>query len=192
MTVPNRHPNGSPLPGGGPWLIEPDCPSDYLHNTAYAARLPPAVRCKCPRALWARRQEWRKQDHQRRKPGAGERIGFPLTLVDASTPDLTSGHCVTGGLLARKIMDDAYSVTRTVEGFAARERAKSVCLGSDGAQCPALSACNGWVTKYEDPAGSWGGVYAGKDQWERAGVVVTIHSRLEHQMRKAMDQEKGA
>lgn len=192
MTIRPIDPNVSLLPGGGPWRIVQDCPGS-IHNTAHAAR---EGGCRCPHALELRREEWRRQDQKRRK--SSDRIGFPLTLVDASTPDLSKGHCVTGGRPAQAIMDGGYDAKRTVEGFAARERAKGVCWGSDGTQCPAMSACDGWVTGYEDPAGSWGGVFAGKDQWERAGLVVTLHPRLIGQMRKMLgqdqeqDQEKGA
>lgn len=86
-----------------------------------------------------------------------------LGNVTRRTPDLSQGLCV----ITRKgqeIAERAFREGTSIQATAARTRAKLQC-----AACPLLAECLAWVTEQESPAGSWRGVYGGKDPWDRRG-----------------------
>lgn len=169
-----------PMPGNGPWRILLHCPS-AVHNTEESSmRGAPEHRCICPRAraLYAMYLERKKlRDRAQRRAAGGARRQhrkvpetqklktpsyFANVAEDATKmPDLSRGRCVTRQSGAQ-VMARAFGTTASRPTRTATEAAKAMC-----ADCPVRLACASWVTKYEVPAGEWGGVYGGMTAKER-------------------------
>ena len=171
------------LPGRGPWRILPECPA-RLHCTLSAARgrrgragSQNMAKCVCPRAL-----HLKDLDNQRniarvqalrnavvtetKKSGAGRPTGttqvtpkYMANVKKVTIPDLSRGLCRTP--LGMAIMDAA---SETGGNALHRKRAKAVemCEG-----CPVKRECGDYVIAAEDPAGSWGHIYAGMTVTDR-------------------------
>lgn len=159
--------------GRGPWRILAECPAK-LHNTVRAVRgaSTGGVRCICPRGidLWQadlKRERERKQalkhgispkPHTRKvntlKSGV---LPSYLTNIGQNVrpPEMPTGERIPCRWPSnRAVVDRAIAATR---GPAVRA-AQALCE-----QCPIASKqeCLRWITDAEEPAGSWGGVYAG-------------------------------
>jgi hypothetical protein len=86
-------------------------------------------------------------------------------------PDLRTGKCFSHPA-GREAHNNGFNDGMRRDAFAARERAKAWCK----LPCPVLDKCRAWVMSEESPAGSWGGVYAGMDRWDRTGKPIRYSS----------------
>ncbi len=184
-------------PMKGPWAIDPACTYKGLdHNTTNSAirakvkdRYTLSGRCTCPHGRDLREKELerytRRREERKARLASGQEEpvkkvpnltvkGLPSVCMTPRpipagvTPDFRGAACRSrrGALIA----DEAMSLQLSLDGQQARDTAKSVCL-----TCPLIELCRRFVTAYESPAGSWGGVWAGMDPWARAGTDVFIN-----------------
>lgn len=171
---------GLPWSGGGPWRINPDCPSP-IHNSLAAGRgriyassgkLKQSGRhCICLRARMLIEQDnisrrRRQRDKAATKPA--QRRARPTVNVAVGTwvpdgvhvPDLSAGACRS--LLGMR----AFDLVISGNGGAHRQAvatAKGLCRN-----CPVREACEGYVRDGEaENPGIWRGVWAGKTAAER-------------------------
>ncbi len=143
------------LPGGGPWIIDPDCKA-ATHNTMWSVEKRGNSRkilCSCPHGQWL--AEERVKRWEVRKTAKYRNIGAPLK-VEGVAPKMIDPHC-QGSPLLLKIVDAAF------EGKAGYSGMQEICR-----DCPLRTgACLNYVAEQEKPAGSWGGVWAGMTPRER-------------------------
>ncbi len=167
------------LPGGGPWLIKADCPG-LLHNTQNAAlKGAKHLRCICPRGLALRRAGLDAVNARRAAKGvtqpgnagraaSGSRSGsLPTYLANVrdagAFPSLPpGGKCQSRYGLS---VVDAYFAEKAGSAAAHQQMCGS---------CPLREQCAAVVLKFEKPAGSWGGMYAGMDVAERRRVMARV------------------
>ncbi len=145
----------APFPGSGPWRILENCPSPQIHNTRQAAMGKGRFRqrCVCPRALALlaimkeeRRRAWIPKKQRAGRPQEPAYMNSPYRQ-----PDLLGGLCLRPG--GRKIMTAAMNIKPSPEETVA---AKLMCRS-----CPMREVCKNWVLTAEEPAGGWGGIFAG-------------------------------
>lgn len=85
------------------------------------------------------------------------------------SPELSAGRCTTAAGL--KLLDGAGRKSDSDASLAERrEAARWMCRG-----CPVLAQCLTRVTEEEQPAGAWGGFYAGMSRHQR--VVLARNRR---------------
>jgi hypothetical protein len=157
---------------GKEWPVLNNCAA-LRHNTLSAARGQRGKpKCLCPGAKEAYRS-WRENRVDDPVQAALRRSLRPgmnsMREALASQPNLRGGSCTTPW--GFRISDDAFSLEFTKYGFGLRQKAKDMCVKS----CPLLAECKRWITKAEeaDP-GSFGGVYAGMDIWDRQGRPIKL------------------
>lgn len=183
------------------WTILPECPAG-VHNTMTAAtrgdrKVPGSPRCVCPRAIELRdaalrhRQEYERGVSAARKahpnvtyasgrplleqiPGGERWLNQPRQRVQA--PDFDRNvPCATDR--GRELLTVACS-SRAANSASYRAAFVRLCRE----QCPAYAQCLAWILNSEEPAGSWGMVYA--------GLTVNDRKRIGRE-RRAVDQERG-
>jgi hypothetical protein len=174
------------LPGGGPWRILPECPA-RLHNSLSAGRgrnprtrAEIHTRCICPRTLVlvladnvkARVRRLNRKELAASAPVTVRRKPLPPTPAYLSNvkkveiPDLMAGLCRTR--IGQQIMDLASEVETGSLALFRKQAAKAMCEE----ECPVYAACLAWITSgTEQPAGSWGGIYAGMTATERVNYT---------------------
>lgn len=173
------------LPGGGPWAIDPECQARN-HNSLAAAKGGGSNRgnpcCLCPRAKFIRRAEAAKYRQRYRdrmgKMESGEVVRGNLRLlvekmpqpVNEAPPAMPRAVCRTER--GTNLMMRAFDAPLSYAGQSTRDQAKTLCAG-----CPERFKCAEYVADNEFPAGSWGGVWAGKDPWNRAGYRIVPFGR---------------
>lgn len=163
------------LPARGPWLILEHCLAEN-HNTVHSSQAGKGrIRCICPHAVslkkdrdraWGETRRRDKKEEARRlltekanrEIEAVQRIAAPRKGAGGRTPRLELAACRG----QYDTVDAAYSSDR------AYGAARELC-----GLCPVLQACDRYITDAEEPAGSWGGVWAGMSPRERAQRVVT-------------------
>lgn len=183
MTVKNRKGGfyrAHPLPGGGPWMVLPDCPGP-AHNTLRAAHgwgrgggsRQQHPRCVCPRAaalLECERIE--RRERERRVRQAEQEEGMPVkqgssymrnAAQGVAVPELTWARCRTPEGL--QLLDEMTEVCGPAQMFRAR-KVQAMCF-----RCVEQQPCAVWALKAEDPPGSWGGVYGGMTAAQRKNVI---------------------
>ncbi len=168
---------------GVPWRILDEC-SSVVHNTVSAARGfsrgGPMPKCICPGAVIALRldREHRRQNLERNLDRIGGRMAIAHTyaitgpkitevpqLKDRNMPDLNRGHCRRPWNAA--IVDGGFEDSAIM-----RASAKALCNGTaDQPVCPVKAECKAWMLGFEKPEGSWGGVYAGLDVYDRRRAI---------------------
>lgn len=156
---------GPGLPAGGPWRVLPECTAPS-HNTVRAteSKLAP---CICPHA-----RDLVKEKARRRHSG-NILVGAILTPLehDVRPPDFSAGLCTLP--INREVVDGGFSVEGSAAAMAKRMEAKRLCYA-----CPLQeSVCDPYVRAAEHPRGSWGGVWAGRDPWERQGKRIIAGQR---------------
>jgi len=165
------------LHGGGPWRILDNCLAP-LHNSLRAAEgRNRAPRCICPRALVirrARQNRWNELRSARRVEGRAIKTIQPGHMIPRANkvtepmPDMSQALCRRPDMM--KVMDKGFGTGVSEGAQAARQAAKDVC-----SFCPiAETVCGPYVERAEKPAGSWGGIWAGRDPWERMGLRLVI------------------
>jgi len=178
------------LPGGGPWLIYPECLS-LLHNTMRSAERGDrnGKRCICPRAvlLWDAEKGRRRliprkpepkgarQERRRRSAKAPTRKPAPSfekapkymsNVATVSRPALRFGLCRDE--VGAEIIDNAQKRAGVDPTHSLRlQEARRMC-----ALCVEQPVCAAWILKAERPGGSWDAFYAGMTpkERERAGI----------------------
>ncbi len=158
----------SPLPGGGPWRILPECRS-FIHNTLRSSR-GKIHNCICPRALAlksASLERLRKANSaaaaaRKANTGRGSAPTYMANIKrEVDAPNLWGAPCTTQqGVLATDWMLSEDNAARA-RGITIHRRLCSIC------PVETFLACSAWVRTAETPAGAWGGMYAGKTRKER-------------------------
>lgn len=153
------------LPGDGPWRVLDECPAPK-HNTLRAreGRMGRAATrvpcCICPGAVELHRRDLqrRSRGQRRPKPITTARVGV-TSKPGRPRVDLSGGTCQTpyGAALVRHYQETAGARQTNV-----RKAIRFMCR-----RCKVAEACRDYVETYEDPAGSWGGVWAGLTPHER-------------------------
>jgi Transcription factor WhiB len=160
------------LPGGGPWAVLADCPAKY-HNTLNAARRAAhGGKCVCPGGAAMIERE---RVYQSGRPARRILIDSPLRApqyeqnykTSGAVPDLSKGSCRKPW--GRPLLDAAAAVQ--YRGDATRS-AQFMC-----SRCPVRKRCGEWVAQAEDPAGSWGGIYAGMTPHQRRDAMSRRNNR---------------
>lgn len=145
---------------GIPWRINEDCIADR-HNIPVAwIGAKGEVACTCPASVdYMRKHRGHSSDRSRKwKQAKKEERTYTVALTESlsrTMPDLSRGLCRRPENL--DIFDAAFD-----DAEASRARAKAICHS-----CPALLECDAWVLRDEFPAGDWGGVYGGRDVYDR-------------------------
>jgi hypothetical protein len=165
----------------GPWRILEECEAP-IHNTISAARGVVArdtygKRCICPRAtklMEAYHERERERDKARWAETDRKReLMLRQAMKAMNMPDLQDAACMLEE--NRHLVDAGFNDDRTAAGVRDRAKAKAVC---DSCPMNTFIVCQQWVKTEEDPKGSWGGVYAGEDIYERRGMRVHISGRV--------------
>ena len=153
----------SPLPGGGPWLVLPNCPAKN-HNTLRASRGNLARNvypCICPRGRFLFAEEAKRRRaksvamRHNKKHDPVEKVRESLAAVP---PDLYGGACTFGaGQKAH------YAYNQTPKSEEKRKLALDFCHKA----CVKLKECRTYILKAEFPGGSWGGIHGGMTPYER-------------------------
>jgi hypothetical protein len=154
--------NGRGLPGGGPWRILDECSARY-HNTRRATESVDN-KCICPHAL----DEAKLKKVLRKQGNILEKVLLTPLPHSVRVPDFSAGLCARPE--RADVVDGGFSVEGTLVAMDKREAAKRLCYA-----CPIREeVCAPYVKAAENPPGSWRGVWAGKDPWERQGRRVVI------------------
>lgn len=190
------------LPGGGPWRIDPGCPSKRLHNTLRSTKQRMEDgRCICPQAaaLAAVEQAGRAERRAAEKAAMKRREGAAIGRADKPRARRLAGdgtdRVISGDPWAT--INDAPFMHNVVPNVERPDLSRGLCTatkpGREAAMavfdvgrpesiarmrricdhCPILADCDRWVTANESPAGSWRGMYAGKTARERAGGEIS-------------------
>lgn len=149
--------------------VLPECTAQ-THNTHRGARSSlPGVRCICPHSEKLREQ--RRQDVNRYASNRREKGPSSLTaVVERTEVPPPRGLCSRPANIA--IADRGFNYAKTAQGEADRYAAKELCDF-----CPARAACERYIRSVESPPGSWGGVWAGMDPWEREGKRIVLTAK---------------
>jgi hypothetical protein len=174
------HPEAYPRIGV-PYAIRDSCEA-LAHNTLAAAKHNP-LRCWCFGARKALAEYRRRSEHNRYRSGkkkAGLIKAVKPVLISIPAPDWRRGLCRTER--GQAIADGGFAEGVSVQSFVARDWAKAQCE-----ECPLLLVCDAWVTKQEKPAGSWLGVWGGKDPFDRKGKPLDRELMANYSERKSTD-----
>ncbi len=175
-------PGHAGLPGGGPWIILPNCPAP-THNSLRAARgrgqgggitERPAPRCICPRGQVCIEQDKKRKREvinplakKRARPRPVKKVAEVetrdpsyLSAINQGVfaPHLDRGLCVISPRAAKTIL-----AAGERGGSPLHARARKLC----DEVCPVRAECGAWVKQAEKPAGAWHGFIGGQTQVQR-------------------------
>lgn len=155
----------------GPWRISPLCIARG-HNTlmwARGGRTCSEAKCTCPHALYVLAEFKASRRGQNKHVAVEQVVTSSPSAPRAPEPDWTQAVCRR----YPKTADGGFDERMNFKGQEKREAAKKLCK-----QCPLLAGCAAWIVRKEgEERGSWGGVYAGMDQWNRQGYRMHIGYR---------------
>lgn len=87
--------------------------------------------------------------------------------IGKGAPPLELSNAACGTPAGIAIMDGYVDAAKGDRG-PGKELARKLCRG-----CPVRDACHAWVTRAENPPGSWHGMYAGRTPAERRSAAVS-------------------
>jgi len=162
---------------GGPWRIAEECLALGHNNLAWARgtnRDSGGVRCVCPHAVWLMEQYTANRRKPKEVQPPRKRMGYAaaLPLAAVPEPDWSRSACSKDVGTA----EGGFNEDVSKRGMAERQAAKDLC-----GECPlsVFRECGAWIVAKEGIApGSLGGVYAGKDRWNRQGVQLAMVGQI--------------
>jgi hypothetical protein len=153
------------LPGAGPWRILDDCEAPK-HNTlrAHSGRHgregTRTAQCRCPGAVVLYEKDSKRRSTAKYRPRPKVVDAGSLPPLQMRPPDLSAAPCRTPRGAA--LVDHWQRSTG-----AGQQRVGVAVKWMCNRRCPVRAQCDLFAQVNEHPAGSWRGIYGGKDANER-------------------------